>query len=703
MANKTVIGAGVRSPPPANSDSKFRNHAIDTALTISLLSSAGSNSRDLRQYSAANVNQHRKNEITSEKKQAKSQRKAFQAEDSRYVAIDYKQGLMNQRSEIIKSEYGSIKDYNIAKKSAGFTKSDKLLNIESKINNTNQQIQKAGKKIRKNTERAENIRIERGENQALRAGGKVYDKREVKEAKADRKAFRADVSRTVAVDDKRVLLRERTEIIKSDYGSIANYNIAKKSGGANFERMKSPKLQQVEWKIADLDAKTQSKHRKFKKHSSSAEKLSDKRSQSKYFRQSGEFGNSLTSNCKFERKAAKSDIKLAKAERKISHRIVRKSYKFDSTTGKINKSLMIDKDIKPIKRGGIVSVGLKGATAFTALRLSQSIHGQISKHENDTQNVGLKAAHKAERFAEHGMMKSIQRTHTYLKERPYKKLSKLQHKADKANAKLYAKRKGGSARQMKKNAKTYMQRAKQSRIAQSPLQKLMEKMIMKFKILIKMAIKKIVVLLGKPLAILTAVLIVVSIIMALIIAITGSSGDFLGAFFTEDSEIHAAVAHANSHAQTAVQSAINSVVDSVPADSVMIEQYTLNYNPYALISVLSAFIYIRSGDAHDNSFIASDTHIRATIERFINTFYVVQYNTVVEIITEITVDDDGEETVTETTHTTLHIRVRNIGEDSAALAVFNSGSPYIPAMFEGYQMYMETLGFRSDLFPAWAQ
>jgi hypothetical protein len=372
MRGNIERGAREREPPPsATADSKFKNHAIDAALTVSLLSSSGKASTDLRQYTAKNIGNQRRDDIASEKREAKSRQKAFRAEDSRHIAVAGKQEILAERSEIIKSEYGSIRDYNIAKQSPDFVKSERLQEVEFRVAKVDGNIRDAGNKIRKYNEKAENIRIERGENQQFRAGGKVYDKREIKEASHRRRAVRAEDSRFVAIEGKRDLLRERSEIIKTEYGSIADYNVAKRS--ANF--VKSDKLQQIESKIAVLQGDIDKAGSKFKQHSGSAEKLYEQRSQSKHFR---EGGSSLMSDDKLERKAAKADIKLAKAERQINHRIIRTSYKFDSVDGKINKSLIVEKGIKPID-GGAVTKGLKGLSTITAARLSMTVHGQISK------------------------------------------------------------------------------------------------------------------------------------------------------------------------------------------------------------------------------------------------------------------------------------------------------------------------------------
>ena len=499
MANKLVenIERGAReleTPqgtfPSHPAESKFKNHAIDAALTISLLSSSGKTSKGLQQFSAKNISQHQRNDKASEKSEAKVRKRAFKAEDSQHIAVADKKELLSERSEIIKSEYGSIKGYNIAKQSPDFIKSERLKEVEFKVAKADGVIRDKGNKVRKLSARAENIRTERSENRSFHV-------------------------------------------------------------------------------------------------------------------------------------SEKSNKKLVKAEKKINHRIIRKSYKFDSVNGKINKSLTLEKSIKPLDgRGGIVTKGLKGAGAITAVRLSASIHGQLTKHGSGTDSE--KAFNTGIRAIEHGAVKATKHAHKFLKERPYKRVSKLQLKSDKANAKLYAKRKGGSAKQMKKHAKQYMNKAKQARKAMTTGEK-----VGKAIKAVAMAVKKLlfnpVVL--KVLLVAALVVLIVSMIMSLILAVANDGMNIMGAFLTDDENIYAAQNHANAHAKTTVTNVINNLINNTTAEEVWLNSFTVGHNPYSLISFLSAYSLHLSGDEYDNSFVFTDNHIRQATERFINTMYTVTHST----------------------------------------------------------------------------
>jgi len=748
--------------PSANQEGKFRNHAIDAALTISLLSSAGSNSNDLRQFTASNLANQRKEDVSSERNEAKLDKKIHQTEQQRNDLISDKKAALNERSEVIKSEYGSVSNYNnsmnapkieqqrseliVGKQRVSaernalikseFDSHENYCNVQSYINSEQRrgelidskkslvserkELLKSGenpnrlKKVERKINRLDGqIRAESANMKTLSAQSGIDSMRSQCATRADFLALKSQhfskSAELTALDKKYNQICKDVDKSTAKLQTVSQNQSALRASNSRGDFLqqrsssavvKSERLNLADRKVGELSSQINEKSSKLCEFSARRENLLSERSSSQQFRAGGRRDSlSLKSDCKLERNAAKADKSLLKAEKKMpTHRVVRMSYKFDSDTGKINKSLTLEKKIKPVD-GGLVTKGLKGATTITAAKLGHSIHGQISKHENETQNVGLKAAHTAEKFVEHSATKSVQRAHKFLKERPYKKVSKLQHKADKANAKLYAKRKGGTARQMKKNAKSYMNKAKQARITKSPANKLLEKIIEKIKIFLKMLIKKIVVLLGKPLAIATAVLIVVSIIMVLVLAIAGNSGAFLGAFYAEDGEIHAAYNYSVDYTQTAIQAAIDTI-DTSGVDEIIVNPIVINHNPYAVIAVVSAFVLENGGE--DNSFIASDTSVQAAIQGFINRLYIVHYSTATYVYTVEEVDDDGDVTITEIPHTVMTVTVVRREEDEAAQMLFNSGSPYTAAMFELYQLYMETNGFRPDIFPAFA-
>jgi hypothetical protein len=109
-------GAREREPPrspnsDANPESKFRNHAVNAALTMSLLSRQ---SGDLQQFTAKNMANQRHETVSFEKSEAKLDKQIHTNEQARNNLIADKKVVSAERSEIIKSDYGSVANYNNA-------------------------------------------------------------------------------------------------------------------------------------------------------------------------------------------------------------------------------------------------------------------------------------------------------------------------------------------------------------------------------------------------------------------------------------------------------------------------------------------------------------------------------------------------------------------------------------------------------------
>ena len=402
-----------------------------------------------------------------------------------------------------------------------------------------------------------------------------------------------------------------------------------------------------------------------------------------------------------ERKAAKLENKLNRANKSRNlpqHRIIRKSYQFDIETGKIDRKLVLEKEVRALSgRTGIVTKALKGAGAVTTLRLSQSVHRSLSKNENDIGNEGAKAAHTAARLAEHSAVKNLRHTHKFLQERPYKKVTKLQSKSGKVNAKLYAKRKGGSSKEMRKNAKQYLNKAERARKAVTRSEKLAQA-VKAVAVMVKRLLFNPILL--KILLVTALVVLFVTVVLSFFMAIGGNSGAILGVYLADDEQIYSAVDYANQYSEIAVQTAIESVMSSVKHDYVYVDSYTLGFNPYTLISFLSAYSFNEVGDEYDNSFNAADASIRSAIEAFINRLYYISYATAVfRDIIFLGYDDDGYAIHDVVEYTVLYIVVNQRIEGDAVWLVFNSGNPYSAEMYDLYNIYTETLGFRPDLFP----
>ena len=139
-----------------------------------------------------------------------------------------------------------------------------------------------------------------------------------------------------------------------------------------------------------------------------------------------------------EKKVAKADKKLEKAEKKLPHQTtIRRQRVWNDEKGKVQHKLVFEKELKPTKKNGIVTKGMKGANNAVKTSISGAVHGQISKYEDD--NSALKAAHGTEKVAESALQSGKSALHAAnenLKTRPQRKVSKLQMNSDNAHSKL---------------------------------------------------------------------------------------------------------------------------------------------------------------------------------------------------------------------------------------------------------------------------
>ncbi|MDR2532344.1 MAG: hypothetical protein LBC82_05835 [Oscillospiraceae bacterium] len=450
-----------REPPPQNSESKLKNTTANFVVSESLRATS---------KRSADLQQPQSKETPVNKRTSKAEQKAeFSSENAKNTTKETRHGAGNPQETITPQTPRLIHKTHETRE----TKTEAPPPVrESKLQNTVANFALSASvfsAVRGSTNLSQftNKNIKR-----QRRNDKISERQE---ARTDRKMFTEESKVSKLTDEKQSLSKELHALIKKEYGSVENYAMAKRELGFR----KSTEHSALSVKITEVDGKLMQTGKRYQQHSARRNSLLEQRSQSLYFR-AGKGNRCITyspkSTDRLERKVAKAERKLDKAnlQRNLpQHHIFRKSYQFNPETGKIKKNIILSREVKPIDgRGGIVAKGLKGLSAVTAVRLSASIHGQLTKHGSGTDSE--KAFNTGVRAIEHGAVKVTKHAHKFLTERPYKKVSKLQLKSDRANAKLYAKRKGGSTRQMKKHAKEYMNRAKEARRAKSRIEKIGE-------------------------------------------------------------------------------------------------------------------------------------------------------------------------------------------------------------------------------------
>ena len=149
---------------------------------------------------------------------------------------------------------------------------------------------------------------------------------------------------------------------------------------------------------------------------------------------------------KYQRLKKESDIaneKLEAAKEKLPTKTKRKkSHVYEDAEKKTKPRLRFDDEpvIKPEKQGVLVKAGdtsksAAGKTVKGAVTGAEAaVHGKI--HETEGDNVGIEAAHNTEIAVESGAKTTISHVKSKVKEAPHERISRLEHKAERANTKL---------------------------------------------------------------------------------------------------------------------------------------------------------------------------------------------------------------------------------------------------------------------------
>ena len=149
---------------------------------------------------------------------------------------------------------------------------------------------------------------------------------------------------------------------------------------------------------------------------------------------------------KLERKSDKYDKKLDKAKEKLPTKTVKKKERvYDEKKGKAVSKLTFEKEVIPIgeakwNKPKPQSLPKKAITAGASMAVTK-IHAKI--HQVEHENVGVKAAHKAELMGEsayRGGKRSVRSAYRFHKNRPYRRIAKLEQKSIKNKMKLDYKR-----------------------------------------------------------------------------------------------------------------------------------------------------------------------------------------------------------------------------------------------------------------------
>ena len=151
---------------------------------------------------------------------------------------------------------------------------------------------------------------------------------------------------------------------------------------------------------------------------------------------------------KLERKSEKAHERLDAAREKLpTHKVLKKERVFDEETGKGKTRLHFEDELKKPKGKGKLQFEADKTVRKVGDTLVSGIHGKI--HEVEQENSAVEAAHKTEIAAETAARHFRHHRESSVN-KPYEKVSKLEHKADVADAKLQYERNQQEHPEMKK-------------------------------------------------------------------------------------------------------------------------------------------------------------------------------------------------------------------------------------------------------------
>lgn len=137
---------------------------------------------------------------------------------------------------------------------------------------------------------------------------------------------------------------------------------------------------------------------------------------------------------RLESKSERAHEKLDAAREKLpTHKVIKKERVFDEETGKGKTRLHFEDELKKPKQQSKLAFRTEKTARKVGDTLGSAVHGKI--HEAEKENAAVEGAHKTEIVAETAI-----RHYRHHKDKsankPYEKVSKLEHKAEIADAKL---------------------------------------------------------------------------------------------------------------------------------------------------------------------------------------------------------------------------------------------------------------------------
>lgn len=372
----------------------------------------------------------------------------------------------------------------------------------------------------------------------------------------------------------------------------------------------------------------------------------------------------------------------------------------------MQRKLKLEKEVKPLPKPNIVQKGVQGTKYAVTTAVSGTVHQQISKYEDENQT--LKAAHGTEKVAESALRfasHKVKATNQKLKEKPYKKVSKLKFDTDNAHKKLNQhkvaldyKTEQQTKKEAKKDAKKALKKAQQkqnqknaAKTAKKGASKAgkkageaamdVSKTIVKF-----VANNKVVII----------ILIIFLLLFGLLFTL-GSSGFtsladtgtivIASSYTSEDEDIYAA----NDY-MTSLENNLNDQINNIPNVYVGWNEYhwdfcAIGHDPYALISYLTAM---------ELNFKFDDI-TKTRIEELFNALYMLEIESIHEVRSYqyYDYDEEGNQILVTVYYDYYILKATLTANDWES--VVKSRLDFA-GTYDLYQLLQETQGNRPDLF-----
>lgn len=401
---------------------------------------------------------------------------------------------------------------------------------------------------------------------------------------------------------------------------------------------------------------------------------------------------------RLERRSVRAHERLDAAREKLpTKKALKKERIVDDETGKGKTRLFFEDEIKSPKQPNKLQFEVKKDVAKVGDTLASAIHGKI--HETERENSGVEAAHKTEIAAE-----SISRRYSHHKQssanKPYEKVSRLEHKAEVADANLHYEKTVQEHPEMKKrrdmNKHYQKQQIKKDYAAarkagsqtagtatKSTGKKSREKVTDKIKEFISENKK---VFLWFGLGIGCIVLIAAGITSCTAMFTQTGQGVIASSYLSEDEAMLGAESQ-YCQMEAELQELLDNYESTHDYDEYHFDLDDIEHDPYVLVSILSAL--------HEAEFTLDE--IQGTLNMLFDKQYILTEEVVVEVRyrTVTRTDSEGNEYdvdipynyyicyVTLENFNLSHVPVYIMSEDQLSM----------------YSVYMSTLGNRDDLFP----